>query len=152
MVIMCVCECLNPKLPSCPCCPADAVRTLARILQRTCKDKVAAVFSASLGALRALVGGAAAGGCAPRDLQAALGDLLPLLVEKAADLNQRTREQATEALVALAGVPAAGLRGATAPFLRAPKPGAAPKVVLGRCASFGGWLAVCCKWGLLLGD
>ena len=92
------------------------------------------MFGASLATLRALVAAAAAGGVAPRDLQSALADLLPLLVEKAADLNQRTREQATEALVALAGVPEAGLRGATGPFLRPPKPGAAPKVVLGRCA------------------
>ncbi|PRW58028.1 centrosomal of 104 kDa [Chlorella sorokiniana] len=111
---------------------ADAVKTLARLLQRTCRDKVAAVFGASLTTLRALVTAAAAGGVAPRDLQSALGDLLPLLVEKAADLNQRTREQATETLVALAGVPEAGLRTATAPFLRPLKPGAAPKVVLGR--------------------
>lgn len=102
-----------------------------RVLLRTLRDKVVAVCSASLAALRALVA-AQAGACPPRDLQAALGELLPVLAEKAADLNQRTREQATEALVALAGVPEAGLRSATAPFLRAPKAGAAWKVVLGR--------------------
>lgn len=128
--------------------PADAVKTLARLLQRTCRDKVAAVFGTSLATLRALVSAAAAGGVATRDVQSALGDLLPLLVEKAADLNQRTREQATETLVALAGVPEAGLRAATPPFLRPLKPGAAPKVVLGRYVLVEGrWsvgLCVCC--------
>lgn len=113
------------------------MKTVARTLQRACRDKVAAVFSASVAALRALAAAAAAGRVTARDLQAALGELLPLLVEKAADLNQRTREQATEALVGLAGAPEAGLRGGTAPFLRALKPGAAPKVVLGRCARKG---------------
>ena len=113
--------------------PADAAKTLGRALARACRDKVAAVFAAALGALRALAAATGSGRLAPRDLQAALADLLPLLVEKAADLNQRTREAATETLVALAGTPEAGLRAATAAFLRTPKPGAAPKVVLGRC-------------------
>ena len=116
-------------MPSCD--AADALKTLTRSLLRTLKDKVAAVFSASLLALRALVA-AQAGSCAPRDLQAAVGELLPLLVEKAADLNQRTREQATEALVALAGVPQAGLRAACGHFLRPTKPNAAWKTVVGR--------------------
>ena len=121
---------LRESLPSCA--AADALKTLTRCLLRTLKDKVAAVFSASLVALRALVA-AQAGSCAPRDLQAAVGELLPLLVEKAADLNQRTREQATETLVALAGVPQAGLRAACGPFLRPTKPNAAWKIVVGRC-------------------
>ena len=121
---------LHDPLPSCA--AADALKTLMRCLLRTLKDKVAAVFSAALVALRALVA-AQAGSCAPRDLQAAVGELLPLLVEKAADLNQRTREQATETLVALAGVPQAGLRAACGPFLRPTKPNAAWKIVVGRC-------------------
>ncbi len=110
---------------------ADVLRTLTRLLLRTLRDKVAAVYSASLSTLRALVA-AQAGKCSLRDLQAALAELLPVLAEKAADLNQRTKDQATETLVALAGVPEAGLRAATGPFLRPPKAGAAPKVVLGR--------------------
>lgn len=96
------------------------------------------MFAGALGAVRALGAAGGAARLAPRDLQAALADLLPLLVEKAADLNQRTREGATEALVALAAVEGSGLRAATPTFLRAPKPGAAPKVVLGRCACAGG--------------
>jgi len=114
---------------------ADTLRALTRtLLLRTLKDKVAAVVTTSLRMLPVLVT-AAAGKASQRDLQAAVGDLLPLLVEKAADLNQRTKEQATEALVAVAGVREAGLAATTGPFLRAIKPNTAWKVVLGRCAS-----------------
>ncbi len=98
------------------------------------------MVSAALRMLRALVA-AATGSSPPRDLQAALADLLPVLVDKAADLNQRTREQTTEALVALGGVPAAGLAGATAAFLRPVKPNTAWKVVFYRCG--GGWWGTC---------
>ncbi|KAL4436783.1 hypothetical protein ABPG75_003922 [Micractinium tetrahymenae] len=111
---------------------SDALKALSRgLLLRCLKDKVPAVVSAALRTLRALAA-AAADGASPRDLQSALSDLLPVLVEKAADLNQRTREQTTEALVALSGVPAAGLAGSTGAFLRAVKPNTAWKVVLGR--------------------
>lgn len=112
------------------------------MLLRCLKDKVPAVVSAALRTLRALVA-AAADNVPPRELQSAVSDLLPVLVEKAADLNQRTREQTTEALVALGGVPAAGLANATTAFLRAVKPNAAWKVVLGRCVAPG--------WDALLG-
>lgn len=131
---------LQLSIPPSPAClvAADALRALSRaMLLRCLKDKVPAVVSAALRTLRALVA-AAADGAPPRELQAALSDLLPVLVEKAADLNQRTREQTTEALVALGSVPAAGLASATAAFLRAVKPNTAWKVVLGRCG--GGWL------------
>jgi centrosomal protein CEP104 len=116
-------------------CPADGVRVIAGAVLRALKDKVAAVYGAALAALRALVA-AQASSCPPRELQAALAELLPVLAEKAAELNQRTREQAVETLLALATVPEAGLRSATATFLRAPKPGTAWKAVLGRWELF----------------
>lgn len=123
---------------------ADVLKAVSRgLLVRSLKDKVPAVVSSSLRALRALVGAAVAGKAAPRDLQAAVAELLPLLVEKAADLNQRTREQTTEALVALGGVPEVGLANTTGPFLRAIKPNTAWKVVLGRWARKQVWAREC---------
>lgn len=64
-----------------------------------------------------------------------VGELLPLLVEKACDLNARTREQATELLLFLAGVKQAGLAGNTHPVVKPMKSQASGKVVLGRWAA-----------------
>ena len=81
--------------------PGEVFRTLARLLARTLSDKMVGVYVASVGLLRALAEvapAAAAGGSASfsRDAAAAMGELLPLLVDKGADLNSRVREQACD--------------------------------------------------------
>ncbi|GAB4823407.1 hypothetical protein N2152v2_010453 [Parachlorella kessleri] len=110
---------------------SDAFKTLARFMARMIKDKVAGVYAASLKVLRELVTFQGPK-CSTRDVQTVVGELLPLLVEKASDINTRIKEQATELLVYLAGIKQAGLPSNTFAIVKPPKAQTAWKVVLGR--------------------
>lgn len=77
--------------------PGETFHALARLVARGLADKAVGVYAAALGLLHAAVNAAALraselGSAGP----SAVGELLPLLVEKGADLNGRIREQACE--------------------------------------------------------
>ena len=90
---------------------AGPLRTLCHLLARTLADKMVAVFTASVVLLRALVltGGGGGGGSSKDGAAAAVWALLPVLVDRAAELNARIRELACE--VGWAGFPAVRWRG-----------------------------------------
>lgn len=76
---------------------AEALRTVTRTVVRALKDKVPAVGSAAVSVFKEMAI-RQVGKCSTRDVHAVVSDVLPLLVERAADLNTRTREHAVDAL------------------------------------------------------
>jgi hypothetical protein len=111
----------------------DALRPLCRALCTALRDKVAAVYASAIAAAAALLSGSA---LSPGDARQAVGELLPVLVERAADLNARASQLAIELAAEWAGGARARELAEAAPaVLRTIKPGAAPKAVLGRCAA-----------------
>ncbi len=110
----------------------DALRLLAGVVAQGLPSRIPAVSAAALALLRALAAAAGPRRLPPRDLHAALAELLPAVADRAADPAPRTRDQAVETLVALGAIKEAGLASMAPLFLRAGKRGEAPRATLGR--------------------
>ena len=85
--------------------PKDSFRALVqKMLLKGLKDRVANVFLATLQVLRTLfeAHGSAIGG---RDLQYAVNDMIPTLLERTGETNQRIKEASSECLLFLAEIP-----------------------------------------------
>ncbi|KAL6781774.1 FAP256 [Auxenochlorella protothecoides x Auxenochlorella symbiontica] len=109
----------------------DNFGLLARTLSAALHDRVAAAYLAALPALLLL---AQCQGLPRGRVVSGLTDAVAVLVEKSGDLNARVAEASTGTLLALVRAGATQLASAPGALLRAPRPGAAPRAVLGRLA------------------
>jgi centrosomal protein CEP104 len=110
----------------------DALRLLCGVVAQGLKARIPAIAAAALVLLESLVKSAASRRLPPRDLHAALTELLPLVAERAGDPQVRTREQAVEALVEISRVKESGLKALTGIFLKPYKITESPKITQGR--------------------
>ncbi|KAK9901713.1 hypothetical protein WJX75_009833 [Coccomyxa subellipsoidea] len=110
----------------------DAKRELARSLAHTLRlaltDKVPGVYMAGLSLIRAVTN---SGVVAPRESASLVGDLTPLLIDKAGENNARVQAAAVETLLALAQQKDAGLSAQANLFVK-PEKATQWKRVLGR--------------------
>ena len=114
-------------------------RCLGRALAGALRDRVPAVAVAAAAAARA-AGDAAAGGGAPREAALIVADVIPALVERAADANARVAGAAADAALAL--VAARGVAVPLGPFVKPLPTNAAPKIVAARLALLAALLPV----------
>ena len=110
----------------------DALRLLCGVVAQGLKARIPAVAGAALQLLRSLVASATVHSIPPRDLHAALSELLPAVAERAADGAPRARDQAVEAILDIARIKESGMKGMTGIFLKSFKRGESPKTIAGR--------------------
>jgi centrosomal protein CEP104 len=105
------------------------------VLTKALRDRVATVVTSALELIKTAVQHTSG-----RDVAAGVGDILPLLIERACDTNSRVKECAVDTIIYLVKVPDTGLSQshATAAFLKSPPAhlknigGSSPKVVAAR--------------------
>ena len=112
---------------------SDAMRLLiSTVVAPGLKARIPAIAAAALTLLRCIVSSASDRKLQSRDLQAALGEVLPAVAERAADPAPRSRDLAIEALVEMAKIKESGMKSLCSVFLRPIKKGESPKATLGR--------------------